>query len=416
MDFSGIFRKYGKKGTNALKRAQLKGNLDKSEPEWKKKYEVATHTYPENLFDANKPLGAYVMFYINVFEGSKVFTDKNVQFVENNDEVQRQRKNGIAKKIANRTDEVAMKGAFTAAAMAGGGAIGGLLMSGESNFNLKAASYGTAAAIAGLAAIGSQGVSFTKSQKRLKQAIAMHMPNEIQIGYSTSYSSESMSDFALASKIGQSVVGAATGTVDLVKNAVKLSEPSGLPGQMMPSISLNTEALNKAATGIIDDVKSYGAPVAGAALKYLPYGNAVSAITGLADNPQTQVMFQGVTPRTFEMNYDLYAHSEEELENIHRIINTFKMNMLPEYKGEEQFLFVYPAEFDIEYYFGAEQNKYIHKHTSCVLTDCTVNYTPDGVFNHFNKNGAPLRIRMNLRFTELDILTRDDINAEGGGY
>lgn len=392
-------------------RNSLKADLDEPKLKWQKDgYVTENYEYPKDLFDGKKPLGAYVMFYINVFDSSKVVQDKKVQFVDNNDAIQKRRKNGVIKKIANEGSEAATMLAFVAGAGAIG-AIGGLLAGEKPKIDPTAAAAGAAVGLTAIAAIRSQGVSFKKSMKRLKQAIALPMPNEVQIGYSTSYSSESMSDFALASKLGQSVVGTATGAIDAIKNSFGVAQVGDAVGQIMFAPTLKSDGIVNAVDRVANDISSYSGVAAAAALKYLPYGNAISALTGIADNPKTQVTFQGVTPRTFEMSYDLYAHSEEELENIHRIINTFKMNMLPEYKGPEEFLFVYPAEFDIEYYFGAENNKYIHRHTSCVLTDCSINYTPDGVFNHFNKNGAPLKIRMNLRFSELDILTRDDVEA-----
>jgi trimethylamine:corrinoid methyltransferase-like protein len=86
--------------------------------------------------------------------------------------------------------------------------------------------------------------------------------------------------------------------------------------------------------------------------------------------------------------------------------------MLPEYKDDAdgQFLFIYPATFDIEYYVGAEQNKHIHKHTSCVLTNVAVDYTPNGSYAYFNKNGAPIQINVRMDFRELEIITRKDTN------
>jgi hypothetical protein len=85
--------------------------------------------------------------------------------------------------------------------------------------------------------------------------------------------------------------------------------------------------------------------------------------------------------------------------------------MHPEFKGAGELLFIYPSEFDIVYYTNGSENKNIHKHTSCVLTEMSVNYTPNGVFNTFFESktggGMPTQINVNLTFRELQILNKE---------
>ena len=80
--------------------------------------------------------------------------------------------------------------------------------------------------------------------------------------------------------------------------------------------------------------------------------------------------------------------------------------MHPEYKDSNNFLFLYPSEFDIEYYHGGEENLNIHRHTSCVLTELNVNYTPNGNFSTF-VGGRPTQINVSMTFKELTILTKE---------
>jgi hypothetical protein len=85
--------------------------------------------------------------------------------------------------------------------------------------------------------------------------------------------------------------------------------------------------------------------------------------------------------------------------------------MHPEFKGAGEFLFIYPSEFDIIYYTSGSENQNIHKHTSCVLTEMSINYTPNGVFNTFYESktggGMPTQINVNLTFRELQILNKE---------
>lgn len=362
---------------------------DAKTPDVLKKYEIQQSCYPIDLFAENKPIGPYVMFYINVFEGSSVVTQNKAKFVEDNDTIQKNRKRGVAARMAETQGADALKVSTIAFSTVAGSAAGSFL--GLPN----AGSIGFGGALVGVEALESQGLNYKKSQKRLKTAVALHMPNDLSISYNAGYSTDDAAGIIAAAKI----VNAGG---EMISNIAK---------NIMDSDSGIVDTVGKSLEDIKGSISGLGDVGAYAALNLLPGAGTLSAISGIAANPKTQAVFNGVTPRTFQLNYSFFAKSEAELENIHRIIALFKENMLPEYKGKDEFLFVYPAEFDIEYYMGAEQNKYIHKHTSCVLERMSVNYTPDGAFNYFNSSGAPTKINVSLEFRELDILTRSEAEA-----
>jgi hypothetical protein len=70
--------------------------------------------------------------------------------------------------------------------------------------------------------------------------------------------------------------------------------------------------------------------------------------------------------------------------------------------------FDYPDEFIISF---PKNESFLFKIGTSVLTDFTVNYTPDGG-SYFHENGAPVSVSMSLSFTELDVITKDKI-AQG---
>ena len=82
--------------------------------------------------------------------------------------------------------------------------------------------------------------------------------------------------------------------------------------------------------------------------------------------------------------------------------------MHPEFKDGNNFVYIYPSEFDVYYYQGGQENLTIHRHTSCVLTEMNINYTPNGVFTTFS-NGMPTQINVQMTFRELALLTKDKI-------
>ena len=127
---------------------------------------------------------------------------------------------------------------------------------------------------------------------------------------------------------------------------------------------------------------------------------------GLAANPKKEQLFKGVDFRSFQFDYQFFPRNEEEAANVLRIVETFKYHMHPEFKDSNQFLYIYPSEFDISYYQNGKENPNLHKHTSCVLTEMSINYTPSGQFNTF-ANGMPTQINMVLNFKELSTIHKD---------
>ena len=136
----------------------------------------------------------------------------------------------------------------------------------------------------------------------------------------------------------------------------------------------------------------------------------MSAKTGLAPNPKKEMLFKTVDFRTFSFDYVFAPRDETEANNVMQIIKTLKFHMHPEYKDNNSFLYLYPSEFDVQYYTNDGINRYIHQHTSCVLTEFSVNYTPNGSFTTF-ANGMPTHISVTMTFQELVAPTKETIGA-----
>lgn len=352
------------------------------------KYDIKQHYYPEDLYDGNGVYGGnYVVFYINVPEDSRLFAkDKTTAVVDN-----------IPPRIRSQLAEQNFNGMQAAtggvAIGAGAGGVSGIvtsvarLISGrarftKSDFVQELATIATGGAVLGGLATGvvidaaGGGVFETpdkkyRQQKRLKTAIALHIPNNLAIRYSTAWQDENTMAFQAAATISR---------------------------EMGKSMSLNSGALRVAA-----DV------AASAALTRAPIIAAgLSAMTGLAGNPKKEQIFQNVNFREFSFEYTFSPRSSDEAKKVLQIIEEFKFHMHPEFKDEHDFIFIYPSEFDIVYYQGTEENLSLHRHTSCVLKDLNVNYTPNGNFNTFY-DGMPTQINVTMTFLELAILTKKQI-------
>ncbi len=220
-----------------------------------------------------------------------------------------------------------------------------------------------------------------RSQRRLKTAIALHIPNQLSVNYRTSWGTQDTAAMQ-AVLTGANAVGEAVSTqgASVKKN---LSDVAGTAAEAAFSLGLSK----------------------------MPQGT--SAATGLAANPKKEQTFEGVEFRKFTFDYQFYPRDEFEAENVLNIIHQFKLHMHPEFKSELNYVWIYPSEFDITYFTGGKENTNIHKHTSCVLENMSVNYTPNGNFSVFS-NGMPTQINMTLEFMELQLASKETIGLKPG--
>lgn len=325
------------------------------------KYNVSSHSYPSDLMaDTMIYGGNYVIFYINVAVDSKLAQSlSEADFVE---PLSPRDRGDLIGMNLNKSQLFASNAALNV-----GGAVAG-----------KALGIGGAgAAAAGLATVGAganvaMAASATRAQRRLKTAIAMHVPNQLSIRYGMQYDEDDTGALAMMAVAGSELIQAAKN-----KDAKNLSDP---------------------AKAIITNLSLSKGPNAG----------AMSASTGLAANPKKEQVFKGVDFRKFSFDYQFFPRDEKEAQNVLNIIQEFKYHMHPEFKDSNNFIYIYPSEFDIFYYNNGQENMNIHRHTSCVLEEMNVNYTPNGAFTTF-ANGMPTQINVTMAFRELALLTKDKV-------
>ena len=348
------------------------------------KYSVGMHSYPTDLISSTGQYGGnYVIFYINVQTDSKLGQSKDKsQFVE--DLTPRDRGDLIAQNLSSSKLVAANAGLNLGAAAiankAGGDNLFTTQKTQDGGGKLTGPTKLAGLATVGAAAIAANAASATRAQRRLKTAIALHVPNQLQIRYGMQWGEQDTGALAMAGATlnqGEELAKA------LAQNKGKLQATKDV-GELAAAIGANV-ALSKG-----------------------PFKDANSAATGLAANPKKEQIFGGVDFRTFQVEYQFFPRSVKEAENVQRIIYEFKYHMHPEFKDSNNFLYIYPSEFDIFYYQNGKENLNIHRHTSCVLTEMSINYTPNGTFSTF-ENGMPTQINVQMTFRELALLTKDKI-------
>ena len=134
---------------------------------------------------------------------------------------------------------------------------------------------------------------------------------------------------------------------------------------------------------------------------------------GYVFNPQEQVLFDGITFRTFSMSFTLTPFSATEANEIKNIIRAFRRNAAPTIaSGGAGFFFIPPSAFDITFMYNNAENPNINKIKRCVLTDVNVNYAPNGTWSTHN-DGSPVQTALTLSFKEIELVDRAAVE---GGY
>lgn len=348
-------------------------------------------------YPANNENDHFVRFYINIDDESRLIRDEKVTVIGDADRTDQNRAN----RMNTSEDRVALLGGALGAAggyiaggnfsraisnpnalirnMAGWKGGAGRAMGRFADANPRASSIlshavGAGAGVAlGLAAASTLNV--TKKIKRLGATITLYTPENIATDYRMNWSSDdySMADLLSKDRGQEFVSNLGPGT------------KTGLPTKITRLIATNASP-------------------------------DIQLLSRTTKNPKKDYLFRDVEQRNFEFGYLFAPQSPKEAEEVARIIYMFKLFSHPELlEGYDNFLYVYPAEFDIVYGFrqldenGEERssleqnNPYLHKISSCVLKGISLNYSPGGSF-HSLRRGEPCMVRMTLAFSEIETL------------
>ena len=228
--------------------------------------------------------------------------------------------------------------------------------------------------------------------KRLDTAIALYMPNAINVTYGSRYLDTEISPLgAAAGDIGVDILegrGSFKGALE------KLQE------------KLPQEAKRRVITTALQLGDAVGLTGAREAFE-------INRAEVVAD--RMELAFKNVNRRNFQYSFKMIPKNEKEADEIRKIIYAFKFNMLPEMtSGRAGNTMGFPNTFDIEYRFLGKDNDYISRVSTCVLETMTVSYGGDR-FKTFapRDDGAPVvETSLTLSFKELELITRERV-AEG---
>jgi hypothetical protein len=139
--------------------------------------------------------------------------------------------------------------------------------------------------------------------------------------------------------------------------------------------------------------------------------NLLSRLSGLAVNPSLELLFEGPSLREFSFSFKMTPRSKKEAQEVRSIIRTFKQAMSVK-RSQSVLLLKAPHTFRISYLTSTQNHPYLNRFKECALTNCSVNYTPDGQYMSYddsNPNGRSMTAyELSLSFQELEPIFDDD--------
>lgn len=240
--------------------------------------------------------------------------------------------------------------------------------------------------------------------------IIMYMPEDVQTEYGTSWGAKSIQNITAA------VLRSASGKAGLKEFLDDVGAGAGVSFD-----AAEIEATKQALKFLQDNGQGEG----------LGINEILGSTKGVVVNPNTELLFNGFDLRSFNLNFKMVAKSEPEAEDIRTIITAFKAAMLPrlderksaneqdgsgQIKGTDRTSFIgIPDLVEIKYMLGSSEHPYVTQYKPCAITSLAVNYTADGAYATYAK-GQPVAVTMNVGFSEVKLVYREDIRFGGPSF
>ncbi len=306
----------------------------------------------------------YVRFFVNIDEESKIYKDRQDIVTGPVNNVDQNRND------TNNPNEAVVNGAVTVVASLAAAKAARHLFTSKSPLRTPATIAGGVAGASVGSTLSSEVLKLTKKLYRLAATITMYMPAGINSSYNIGYD---FNDDLLANL-------AQDHQVDAIKSALS--------------------------RGVVDGTKTAASSI----VRILGAQNeTISRLSRTAKNPKKDILFKEVGNRTFQFEFQMAPKDAKEAIEVADIIYMFKLLAHPQLlEGYGQFLYLYPAEFDIEYGFvdekGVERpNKHLNKISSCVIQRINVNYASNGSYQSL-KDGEPIVTNLSIEFKEIETL------------
>ena len=224
--------------------------------------------------------------------------------------------------------------------------------------------------------------------RRLKTAIAMYMPAQVQVTYGANYTDTS--------------VGMVTAAAIDAYEQILAKNYRGTAESLTSMIGSAREGILQGVLGAVGVIPGFGGT-----------REAFEMQRGEVLTDRLELAFKGINKRNFQYTFKMIPKSQREADEVRKIVFAFKANMLPEFSGDDVSgrKMVVPNTFDIQYMYNSSQNQYLHHISTCVLENMSVSYGGDRykTFEANTEGAPPVETSITLAFKEMELITRERV-------
>lgn len=153
------------------------------------------------------------------------------------------------------------------------------------------------------------------------------------------------------------------------------------------------------------DAVSAGASISNAFSAAYGAATAAGLAGGLAPNPFLFMLFKHPNFKEYNLSWTVTAENEKETNNIKKILDLIKYNMLPEFLGA---VYRYPNVAIIKY----KDDNYTHKFRPAVVKAIEIDYSGAGLPSFYQETNAPTIINFTINITEITLWHKEKYGNE----
>ena len=255
----------------------------------------------------------------------------------------------------------------------------------------------------------------TPYKRKLGAGIKLPMPNNMTDGNPRNWGEQSMD----------------AGQMGAVQNVSKNVITSffgdfGGFGRTMTKLSMQGEMLTQESTRRMSLSNKIAQLASESGFGDVSSEQILSRSVGVVVNSNTELLFAGVSLRSFEYQWLMSPRNRLEAANVRMIIRAFKQWSAPKKirkidngelsnvgkAGGPSFFLGTPNIFRLRFVTGGNRNILgVNKFKPCALQNVDINYTPEGQWMAY-ENGMPISVMMTLRFAELEPIYDTDYSED----
>ena len=255
----------------------------------------------------------------------------------------------------------------------------------------------------------------TPYKRKLGAGIKLPMPNNMTDGNPRNWGEQSMD----------------AGQMGAVQNVSKNVITSffgdfGGFGRTMTKLSMQGEMLTQESTRGMSLSNKIAQLASESGFGDVSSEQVLSRSVGVVVNSNTELLFAGVSLRSFEYQWLMSPRNRLEAANVRMIIRAFKQWSAPKKirkidngelsnvgkAGGPSFFLGTPNIFRLRFVTGGNRNILgVNKFKPCALQNVDINYTPEGQWMAY-ENGMPISVMMTLRFAELEPIYDTDYSED----